>query len=79
MALTTQTFVGKVMSLLFDVLSRLVIAFLPRSKRLLILWLQSLSTVILEPNKIESVTVSIFPPSIDTYCLFHSVQDILGS
>ena len=79
MALTIQTFVGKVMSLLFDVLSRLVIAFFPRSKRLLILWLQSLSTVILEPEKIESVTVSIFPPSIGIYCLFHSVQDILGS
>ena len=79
MALTIQTFVGKVMSLLFDVLSRLVIAFFPRSKRLLILWLQSLSTVILEPEKIESVTVSIFPPSIGIYCLFHSVHDILGS
>ena len=52
-ALTIQTFVGKVMSLLCNMLSRLVIAFLPRSKRLLILWLQSSSTVILEPKKIK--------------------------
>ena len=51
-ALTRRTFVGKVMSLLFNMLSRLVIAFLPRSKRILISWLQSLSTVILEPKKI---------------------------
>ena len=51
-ALTTQTFVGKVMSLLFNTMSRFVIAFLPRSKHLLISWLQSLSAVILEPNKI---------------------------
>ena len=58
-ALSTWTFVGKVMSLLFNMLSRLVIAFLPRSKRLLISWLQSLSAVILEPKKIKSVTVSI--------------------
>ena len=55
-ALTRQTFVGKVMSLLFNMLSRLVIAFLPRSKCLLILWLQSPSAVILEPKKIKSVT-----------------------
>ena len=60
-ALTGQTFVGKVMSLLFNVLSRLVIAFLSRSKRLLISWLQSPSAVILEPAKIKSLTVS---PSI---------------
>ena len=53
-ALTRQTFVGKVMSLLFNMLSRLVIAFLPRSKRLLISWLQSLSAVILEPKKIKA-------------------------
>ena len=59
--LTRQTFVGKVMSLLFNMLSRLVIAFLPRSKHLLISWLQSLSTVILEPKKVNSVTVSTFP------------------
>ena len=59
--LTRWTFVGKVMSLLFNMLSRLVITFLPRSKRLLISWLQSPSAVILEPKKIKSVTVS---PSI---------------
>ena len=64
MALTRQTFVGKVMSLLFKKLSRLVITFLPRSKHLLISWLQSPSTVILEPKKIKSVTVSIVSPSI---------------
>ena len=58
-ALTRWTFVSKVMSLLFNILSSLVIAFLPRSKRLLISWLQSPSAVILEPNKIKSVTVSI--------------------
>ena len=63
-ALTRQTFVSKVMSLLFNVLSRLVIAFLPRSKCLLIPWLQTPSAVILEPKKIKSVTVSIFSPSI---------------
>ena len=57
-ALTRQTFVAKVMSLLFNVLSRFVIAFLPRSKRLLISWLQSPFAVILEPKKIKSVTVS---------------------
>ena len=55
-ALTRQTFVGKMMSLLFNMLSRLVIAFLPRIKRLLISWLQSPSAVILEPKKIKSVT-----------------------
>ena len=60
-ALTRQTFVGKVISLVFNVLSRLVITFLPRSKLLLISWLQSPSAVILEPPKIKSVTVS---PSI---------------
>ena len=63
-ALTRQTFVGKVMSLLYNMLSRLVIAFLPRSKCLLISWLQSPSAVILEPKKIKSVTVSIVSPSI---------------
>ena len=63
-ALTKQTFVGKVMSLLFNMLSRLVIAFLPRSKDLLISWLQSASAVIWEPRKIKSVTVSIVSPSI---------------
>ena len=58
-ALTRWTFIDKVMSLLFNMLSRLVIAFLPRSKRLLISWLQSPSAVILEPPKIKSVTVSV--------------------
>ena len=62
-ALTRRTFVGKVMSLLFNVLSRWVIAFLPKSKYLLISWLQSPSTVILKPPKIKSVTVSIVSPS----------------
>ena len=63
-ALTRWTFVGKVMSLLFNMLSRLVIGFLPRSKYLLISWLQSPSAVILEPKKIKSVTVSIVSSSI---------------
>ena len=63
-ALTRQTFVGKVISLLFNTLSRLVITFLPRSKRLLISWLQSPSAVILEPPKIKSDTVSPVSPSI---------------
>ena len=69
-ALTTQTFVGKVMSLLFNMLSRLVIAFLPRSKCLLISWLQSPSEVILETPKIKSVTISTVSPSV---C--HEVMD----
>ena len=63
-ALTRQNFVGKVMSLLFNMLSRFVIALLPRSKHLLISRLQSPSAVILEPKKIKSVTVSIVSPSI---------------
>ena len=63
-ALTRRTFVGKVMTLLFNMLSRLVITFLPRSKHLLIPWLQSPSTVILEPPKIKSDTVSTVSPSI---------------
>ena len=63
-ALIRWIFVGKVMSLLFDMLSRLVTAFLPRSKHLLISWLQSPSAVILEPKKIKSVTISIVSPSI---------------
>ena len=63
-ALTRQTFVGKVMSLLLNMLSRLVITFLPRSKRLLISWLQSPSAVILEPRKIKSDAVSTVSPSI---------------
>ena len=64
MALTRQTFVGKLMSLLFNMLSRWVITFLPRSKWLLISWLQSPSAVILEPKKIKSATVSTVSPSI---------------
>ena len=64
LVLTRQTFVGKVMSLLFNTLSRLVIVLLPRSKGLLISWLQSPSAVILEPRKIKSATVSTVSPSI---------------
>ena len=67
-ALTRWTFVGKVISLLFNILSRFVIAFLPRSKRLLISWLKSPSTMLLEPKKIKSVTVSIVSP-----CICHEV------
>ena len=63
-ALTRQTFVGKVMFLLFNILSMLVIVFLPRSKCLLISWLQSPVAVIVEPKKIKSVTVFIVSPSI---------------
>ena len=63
-ALIRWTFVGKVMSLLCNMLPRFVIAFLPRSKRLLISWLQSPSTVILEPPKIKSLNVSVVSPSI---------------
>ena len=66
-AVTKWTFVGKVMSLLFNTLCRFVIVFLPRSKHLLISWLQSPSAVILEPNKIKSVTATTFSPS--TYIL----------
>ena len=64
MSLTTRTTVGEVISLLFNMLSRLVISFLPRSKHLLISWLQSPSVVILEPRKINSDTVSTVSPSI---------------
>ena len=63
-ALTRWNFVGKVMSLLFNMLSNFVIVLLPRSKHLLISWLQSPSAVILEPKKIKSATVPMFPPSI---------------
>ena len=63
-AVTRQTFVDKVMSLLFNMLSRLVLTFLSRCKRLLISWLQSPSAVILEPKKINSGTVSTFSPLI---------------
>ena len=62
-ALTLWTFVSQVIYLLFNMLSRLIIAFLPRSKHVLILWIQSPSAVILEPKKIKSVTVSIVSPS----------------
>ena len=68
-ALTTWTFVGREMSLILNTLSRLVIAFLPRSNHLLISWLQSPSAVILEPRKIKSVTVSSVSPST-----FHEVM-----
>ena len=63
-ALTRRTFAGKVMSLLFNMLSRFIIAFLPRSKCLLISWLQSPSAVILEPKKRKSLDVSVVSPSI---------------
>ena len=69
-ALAIWNFVGRVMSLLFNMLSRLVIAFLPRSKHLLISWLQSPSAVILEPPKIKSDTVSTVSPSIS--------QEVMG-
>ena len=69
-ALTIQTFVGKVTSLLFNMLLRFVIALLPRSERLLISWLQSPSALILEPQKIKSDTVSTVSPSIS-----HGVRD----
>ena len=62
--LTRQTFVSKVMSLFFNKLSKLVITFLPRRKRLLISWLQSPSAIILEPKKMKSVTVSTVSPSV---------------
>jgi len=68
-ALTRQTFVGKVMSLLFNMLFRLIITCLPRSKDLLISWLQSPSAVILEPKKIKSATLSTVSPSI-----FHEIM-----
>ena len=67
-AFTRWTFVGKVLSLLFNMLSRLVITVLPSSKHLLISWLQSPSAVVLEPQKIESDTVSTVSPSMRTLC-----------
>ena len=71
-ALTRPTFVGKVMSLIFNMLSRLVITFLPRSKHLLISWLQSPSAVILEPQKIKSDTISqTIPFSVFLFLVFH--------
>ena len=63
-ALTRRIFVGKVMSLLYNMLSRLIVAFLPRSKHLLISWLQSPSAVILEPKKIKALTVPMVSPGI---------------
>ena len=63
-ALIRQTFIDKLISLLFNILSRFVLAFLPKSKRLLISWPQSPSAVILEPKKIKSVSVSTVSPSI---------------
>ena len=84
-ALTRQTLVGKLMSLLFNMLSRLVTAFLPRSKRLLISWLQSPSAVILEPPKIKSLIVSIVSPSIyhevmgpDVMIIYHTTIKLKG-
>ena len=71
MALTIWTFVGKVMSLLFNILSRFVIASLPRSNHLLISWLQSPSAMILEPKKSKSVTASTFSPLI-----YHEVMGL---
>ena len=73
-AVTRRTFAGKVISLLFNMLSRLVITFLPRSKHLLISWLQSPSAVILEPPKMKSVTVSIVSPSISHEVLGQDVM-----
>ena len=70
-ALNRQTFVGKVMSLLFNMLSRLVTDFLARSKHLLIAWLWSSSTVILEPKKIKSVTVSFV-----SLCIYHEMTGL---
>ena len=74
--LTTQTFVSKVMSPLFNMLSSFVIAFLPRSKRLLISWLQSQSAVVLESPKTKFVTVAIFSPSMGTRCHDLSFLDV---
>ena len=81
-ALTRWTLVGNVMSLLLNMLSRLVVTFLPRSKRLLISWLQSPSTVILEPKKLKSDTVSTVSPSIshevmgpDLTIYFHLINE----
>ena len=73
-ALTIWTFVGKVMSLLFNILSRFVIAFLPRSNHFLISWLQSPSAMILESEKIKSVTASTLPPSICHELMRHDLN-----
>ena len=71
-----QTFIGKVMPLLFNTLSRFVIAFLPKSKFLLISWLQSLYVVLLEPKKIKSVTVSTFYPSFEFLSCANCRQEV---
>jgi len=76
--LTRWTFVGKVMSLLFNMLSMLVIAFLPRSKCLLISWLQSPSAVILEPPRIKSLTASIVSPSICHKVISEVNKEVFG-
>ena len=78
-ALTRQTFVSRVVSLLFNMLSRFVIAFLPKSKCLLISWLQSPSAVILEPKKIKSLTVSIVSPSICHEVMLFAMKLLLRS
>ena len=80
-ALTRQTFIGQVMSLFFNMLSSLVIDFLPRSKHLLISWLQSASAVILEPKIIKSVTVSIISPSVchEVMGISHFFQNCFSS
>ena len=78
-ALTRWTFVGKVMSLLLNMLPRLVITFLPRSKRLLISWLQSPSAVILEPQKIKSDTVSTVSPSICHEMICHYIMPLFAA
>ena len=75
-ALTRWTFVGKVMSLLFNMLSRLIITFLPRNQHLLMSWLQLASAVILEPKKIKSVTISTVSPSISHEVMGPDVHDL---
>ena len=74
-----MTFVGRVMSLLFNMLSRFVIVFLSRSKSLSVSWIQSLSTVILELKKIKTITVSIFPPYADDTTLTAESEEELKS
>ena len=76
-ALTRRTFVDEVTSLLFDMLSRLVLTFLPGSKRLLISWLQSPSAVIMEPRKVKSATVSTVSPSISHEVMGNQVSDFI--
>ena len=78
-ALTRWTFVGKIMSLLFNMMSRLAITFLPKNKRFLILWPQSPSAEILEPKGIKSVTISIVSPSICHELNFDIILQSIGS